>query len=122
MVRLKYLIATCVLAMTVGTANATTAFDWSFTSDYSYISGSGTLTATIDGVGQYAVGSISGQVTFGDGLGVGCFTPSCVPHYQPIIGLLAPGTNWAAIVTFGDNQVFYPAAPSLDTSGIAFAI
>jgi hypothetical protein len=119
---LKYLIATCALAITFGTANASTSFDWSFTSDYSYISGSGALIATSEGGGQYAIDSISGQVTFGDGFGVGCWTTLCVPHYDSTNGLLAYGTTYASRVTFGDNQVFYPAAPSLDTFGIAFAI
>jgi len=107
MMRLKYLIAICVLALTTGAANATT-FDWSITSEFE--NGSGTLVASGSG-GALTVTSISGTIATGSPFG---------PF--DITGLLTPGTTYASITHVpGDNLLFYPAAPLVDSNGIVFS-
>lgn len=105
--RSKYLIAACALALTIGGANATT-FDWSITSEFE--NGSGTLVASGSG-GALTVTSILGTIATGS-------------PYGPfdITGLLTPGTTYASITHVpGDNLLFYPAAPLVDSNGIVFS-
>jgi hypothetical protein len=118
----NYLGATCLLALTVGSANATT-FDWSFSgaaANHPYITGSGTLTATDEGGGQYLVDTISGSVSDS------CSGLPCLPQFTSIIALLTPGQAYASFTTVpGDNLIFYPGSPFLGqglTNGIVFSI
>jgi hypothetical protein len=116
MLRLKCLAAACLLAVTIGSANATT-FDWSFSGDASFgITGSGTLTANEIG-GQYVVDTISGLVSDS------CTETPCVPQYHSILGLLTPHQTYASIGDIGGDNVIFPAAAStLDKQGIVFSI
>jgi hypothetical protein len=119
MLRLKYLTAACLLAMTIGSADATTSFDWTLAGDPSFgIIGHGTLTANLSG-GQYAVDSISGIVS--DSCAGG---PPCLPQYRNIIGLLTPHQGYASLSDIGgDNLIFpAPASPFLDSQGLVFSI
>lgn len=114
---LKYLATACLLALTIGSANATT-FDWSLSGDQHYgITGSGMLTASESG-GQYLVDSISGSVSNS------CTGTPCVPRYQNIIGLLTPGQTYASFSDIsGDNLIFPAPAPTfLDSRGLVFAV
>jgi hypothetical protein len=120
--KLSGLIAACVLALTVGAANATT-FDWSLSGDVSrygpyisYITGSGMLTASNDGGGQYTVDSFSGSLAISCAGG-----PPCVPQFDQVKGLLS-GDFFGFSVPFGDNLIFYPASPFVDNAGIQFII
>ena len=115
--RLKCLAAACLLALTIGSANATT-FDWSLSGDPSYgITGSGTLTAS-ENAGQYLVNSISGSVSDN------CTGTPCVPLYRNIIGLLTPHQTYASIGDIGGDNLIFPAPAStfLDSQGIVFSI
>lgn len=106
MLQLKYLVAVCALALTIGTANATT-FDWSITGQYD--NGSGTLVASGSG-GALTVTSIAGTITTGSPFGPFAIT-----------GLLGPGGSYANLPVPGDNLLFYPAAPLVDSGGISFS-
>lgn len=112
MLRWEFLVAACVLALTVGSANATT-FDWSFTGDTD--NGNGTLIAS-GGGGALTVTSISGTIS----------TPGRIESIAgpfTITGLLGPGGSYASLPVPGDNLLFYPAAPTLvDSNGISFSV
>jgi hypothetical protein len=119
MLRLKYLTATCLLALSIGSANATTSFDWTLSGDPLFgLTGHGTLTASQSG-GQYLVDSISGIVS-----GTCAGGPPCLPQYRNIIGLLTPGTPYGGLSAIGgDNLIFPVPAPSfVDNLGIVAAI
>jgi PEP-CTERM motif len=112
--RLECVATACLLALTIGSANATT-FDWSLTGDPNFgITGSGTLTASASGL----VDSISGSVSDT------CTGTPCVPQYRPIIGLLTPGQAYGGLSDIGgDNLIFpAPASPFLDSQGLVFSI
>ena len=112
MLRWKFSAAACVLALTIGVANATT-FDWSFTGDFD--NGNGTLIASGSG-GTLTVTSISGTIS----------TPGRIESiFGPftITGLLGPGGTYASLPVPGDDLLFYPAAPALvDFNGISFSV
>jgi hypothetical protein len=115
---LKYFTGACLLALTIGSANATT-FDWTLSGNPSFgITGSGTLTASESG-GQYLVDSIFGSVS--DSCGGG---PPCAPQYRNIIGLLTPNQAYGGLTHIGgDNLIFpAPASTSLDSQGLVFSI
>ncbi len=117
MLRWKYLVAACALALTIGGANATT-FDWSLSGDPSFgITGSGMLTATESG-GQFLVDSISGSVSDS------CVGTPCAPQFRDITGLLTPHQIYAGIGDIGgDNLIFpAPASPFLDGAGLVFSV
>jgi hypothetical protein len=117
----KCLGIACLLTLTVGSTKAET-FDWSFTgaAPYPYIFGSGTLTATSDGGGQYTVDSITGSVSDS------CAGTPCTPQVTSVIGLLAPGQPYAGFTNVpGDNLIFYPNSPFLGqgiANGLVFSI
>lgn len=106
MLRRKYIVAACALALTIGAANATT-FNWSITSQFE--NGSGMLVASGSG-GTLTVTSISGTIATGSPFG---------PFN--ITGLLTPGTTYASVTLPGDNLLFYPAAQLVDSNGIVFS-
>jgi hypothetical protein len=84
-------------------ANATT-FDWSISSPYTYVQGSGTLTATNEGGGEYLVTSISGSIS------ASCAGNPCKPQLDQIVGLLPID----AIETYdldNDNLIYYDVTP-----------
>jgi hypothetical protein len=111
MLRWKYIVAACALALTIGGANATT-FDWNFTGESD--NGSGTLIASGSG-GTLTVTSIAGTIS----------TPGRIESIfgsYDIIGLLAPGSNYGSLPVPGDNLLFYPAAPLVDSNGISFSV
>ena len=115
--RLKCLVIACLLALTIGSANATT-FDWSLSGNLSFgITGNGTLTASESG-GQFLVNSISGSVSDT------CTGTPCVPQYRNIIGLLTPHQSFGGLSDIGgDNLIFpAPASPFLDSAGLVFSI
>jgi hypothetical protein len=107
---LKFLGAACALALTVGVANAIT-FDWSITGETE--NGSGTLIASGSG-GALTVTSISGTI----------LTSRIESIFGPydVTGPLAPGSAYASLPVPGDNLLFYPAAPLVDSSGISFSV
>src|SRR6185437_8250967 len=114
----KYLTAACLLALTLGSANAST-FDWTLAGDPQFgIIGHGTLTANQSGV-QYLVDSISGIVSNTCAGG-----PPCGPQYRNIIGLLTPGQAYGGFTAIGgDNLIFPVPAPTfVDSSGIVASI
>ena len=119
MLGLKYLIAAFVLALTFGSANATT-FDWSISgTDFWVAGGNGTLTATNIGGEKYQVDAISGTVS------TSCSVSgtSCTPIILSIDKLLTPGANYGGTTSIGgDNEFSYPTTPFLDVSGIIFSI
>jgi hypothetical protein len=115
--RLKCVATACLLALTIGSANATT-FDWSLSGDPSFgITGSGTLTASESG-GQYLVDSISGSVSDS------CTGTPCAPRYQNIIGLLTPHQTYASFSDIGGDNLIFPAPAStfLDNQGLVFSV
>jgi hypothetical protein len=110
------LIVTCLLPMTLGSVKATT-FDWNISSSIPYVQGSGTLTVSNEGAGQYSVSAITGSISNA------CSGNACTPIFDPITALLTPGETFGGFTHIGgDNTVFYPTAPFLDASGIVFAI
>ena len=111
---LKYFTAACLLALTIGSANATT-LDWTLSGEPSFgITGSGTLTAN----GSGGVDSISGSVSDS------CSEPGCVPLYRNIIGLLTPNQPYASFDHIGGDNLIFPApAPTfLDGQGLVFSV
>ena len=117
MLRLKYLTASCLLALMVSGANATT-FDWSLSGNPAFgITGSGTLTANESG-GQFVVDSISGSVSDS------CAGVPCLPQFRSIIGLLTPHQAYGGLSDIGgDNLIFPTGLPAfVDNQGLVFAI
>jgi hypothetical protein len=99
----------CVLALTVGTANALT-FDWSVTGlNINTFAGSGTLTATDDGGGQYTVTAITGDIQYGP-------NPPNLP--AQIIGLVPVDGVCGSEGCFNDNLVYFGAPQQV--SSVAF--
>src|ERR1700723_1105729 len=102
MFRLKCVLVIGALALSLAHANAIPLlgsqvdFDWT----ESLESGSGTFITTFEGGGVYLITGITGTV---DG--------------QTITGLISPGG-----FNSNDNLLYYPPAPQLDATGVAFVI
>jgi hypothetical protein len=119
------LFGAAVIATFLGLFSSANAeiFDWSLTGQFFFAGqndfGGGTLTATNLGGGIYQVDTITGSVSYT------CTGDPCEPIIHPIIKLL--GAPEAILITggtgkIGDNLVFFPTAPFVDTNGIMFAI
>jgi hypothetical protein len=97
----KFLLAAVGLAVSVGSANATSVtFDWS----EGYFGGGGTFTATADGGGEYTITGITGTMYFGG--------------YEIIA--LYPANDINEVGLGANDNLLFSSTPQLDEGGFAF--